>query len=223
MEGSRVPGRNNHATVVRVVLDCIDKLRNLVNALTGVVIVHGLVLCTKVTPLKTVNRTKVALLTIGQAKLIKVLARSISIPNVDVLFLKCLGTGVARDKPQQFLSNTTPKDALGSQKRNCVVAKAETHGSSKRREGSGSSTVTAVIAILKHIAYHIKVLIFLMAQSMRCSGDRAGNCRGGCFFRCFTGCRNWACRTRSFSRVVVLLKKQKLVGDALLLLTPLRG
>mmetsp|Transcript_22694 Transcript_22694/g.73459 ORF Transcript_22694/g.73459 Transcript_22694/m.73459 type:complete len:215 (-) Transcript_22694:1002-1646(-) len=70
----RVPGGEDDPPVVRLLLDRLDDLSDLVHPLPGIVGVHILVLCAKVPPLPTVDGPEVALLPVGQPDRVEVVA-----------------------------------------------------------------------------------------------------------------------------------------------------
>lgn len=63
----------------------------------------GYALGSEVTPLKTIHGSQVAFLTVAQPHAVQVLARAVSVPDVNVLVLKLLGVCGAVHEPQQFL------------------------------------------------------------------------------------------------------------------------
>lgn len=80
-----VPRAEDDAAVGGVLLDFADALRELVDALPGVVRVAVRVLRAKVPPLKSVHRTQVALSPVSQPTLLQELLAPVSIPDLDAL------------------------------------------------------------------------------------------------------------------------------------------
>lgn len=91
----RVPRRHDDSSIFRIVLDLVNTVGQLINALSSVVRVHVHVVRSKVAPLKAVHGSKVANLAMRQAALVEKLARTIAVPNVYILFRKIVGIGVS--------------------------------------------------------------------------------------------------------------------------------
>lgn len=91
LEVGRVPGCEDEAAVVGVRPQLMDEFGNLVDTLSSVVRLGVNILGAKVSPLETVDRTKVTLLTVSQAEVVEELAGAISIPDLDASLAKGLG------------------------------------------------------------------------------------------------------------------------------------
>ena len=65
---------------------------------------HGLILGAKVSPLESVNGTKVPFFSFFEANLIQKFSRSISIPDSDLFIAQDFGIRLPIDKPKQLLS-----------------------------------------------------------------------------------------------------------------------
>ena len=90
----RVPSRHDNSPVCWIVFDLINALGQLIDAFAVVVGMHVFVLGTKVAPLKTVDRPEVANLAVSQSSLVEKLARTIPIPDVNVLGRQLVGIGI---------------------------------------------------------------------------------------------------------------------------------
>jgi hypothetical protein len=84
------------------VLDLLDTLLQLIDALPGVVFIRIDILCSKVSPLKTIHRTKIALPSVLQAARVEERTRAIAIPDAHALGGEESAVGAPADKPQQL-------------------------------------------------------------------------------------------------------------------------
>ena len=89
-----IPGGEHDASVIRVGLDRVDDIGELIHAFPRVVSMHVCVFGTKVAPLKAVHGTKVALFAMPQAQLGEKLLRPVSVPYVDILVAAASTTNV---------------------------------------------------------------------------------------------------------------------------------
>jgi len=112
---SRIPSRKDHAAIVGVSFKRMNQVSQLVHTLASIVSVHVDILGPKVAPLEPIHGTEIALLTIGEADPIEVLAGRIAVPDLDPLILKGLGAGVAADEPKELLCHPPPEDFFGRQ------------------------------------------------------------------------------------------------------------
>ena len=90
-----IPSTHDDTTVLGIVLNLFNAFGKLVDALTRVVSVHVDILGAKVSPLKSVDWSQVTNLTMRQAPLVEKLARTISIPDMNILGSKIIAIGVS--------------------------------------------------------------------------------------------------------------------------------
>lgn len=123
-----VPGAQNDPPVVRVRLELVDHLRELVDALARVVRLGVDILGAKVPPLEPIDGAQVAHLAVRQPHAVEKLARAIAVPDLDALLAERERRGRARDEPEEFGENRLLEDALGGEERvdgDAVVVEAE--------------------------------------------------------------------------------------------------
>mmetsp|Transcript_41303 Transcript_41303/g.86485 ORF Transcript_41303/g.86485 Transcript_41303/m.86485 type:complete len:396 (-) Transcript_41303:583-1770(-) len=157
----RVPRGEDDATVVRLVLDRIDHLLDLVDALPRVVVVHRFVLGAEMPPLPAVDWAQVADLPVRESDRVEVVARRVAVPDLDLLVLQRLGARVARNEPQQLLRHAAPKDRLGGEERE-VLPQREAHLHAKARASPDAGAVRPRVAVANHVAHQVEVLHLLM-------------------------------------------------------------
>mmetsp|Transcript_2869 Transcript_2869/g.6583 ORF Transcript_2869/g.6583 Transcript_2869/m.6583 type:complete len:296 (-) Transcript_2869:912-1799(-) len=155
VEISWVPGRHDDAAVLGVVLDLINALGKLVDALSGVIGVHRFVLGPKVTPLEAIDRPEVTDLAVAETTVVEEFAAAIAVPDVDILGGKVIGIGIARDEPNKLFGDTAPKRAFGSKKGKSIITKAEAHLSAKLGKRPSAGAVTTADPILNDITAHL--------------------------------------------------------------------
>jgi hypothetical protein len=98
-EVSRVPGAHQNAPACRILFDLPNDVSQLVYSLPCVISMHGVISCPEVTPLKSVDRTKVPLFPVLQADLVEELSASVSVPDSNLFVTQVLGIRVTLDKP----------------------------------------------------------------------------------------------------------------------------
>ena len=118
-----IPGTDNHAARVGIVLDLMKHLFDLVDMAAIVVL--------PCSPLTAIHRTEVAML-IGPL-----------IPNADTVVLQILHIGVALQEPQQFVNDGFQMHFLGSDQRKTIF-KIETHLMAKHTDGACAGAVVAL-------------------------------------------------------------------------------
>ena len=74
LEIGRVPGTHENATACRVLLDLLDDISKLIDTLAFVVIVHGLVRGTEVSPLETIDGAQIPFFPLSEADFIEELS-----------------------------------------------------------------------------------------------------------------------------------------------------
>jgi len=99
--------------------------------------------------------------------LVQELARAVAVPDVDVLGLQRLGGGVARQEPQQLLRHAAPKNLLGGQQRQCVVAQGVAHLDAKLGHGARAGAVVPHHARRNDVADGVQVLVLLVPPARR--------------------------------------------------------
>ena len=156
-ESRRVPGRHDDSSALRLVLNRLNNLRELVHALIRVVIVHGLVGGAKVPPLESVNGPQVPLLTVLQSDFVEEFSGSISVPNLDFLVAQLLGVGLAVDEPEQLLSDSSPKDVLGGQNWK-AFAQVESHLVAEFCVDASVGAVVLKLPSLNNVIDHFQIL-----------------------------------------------------------------
>ena len=124
---SRVPGGEDDAAVHGIILDGVNDLLQLVNALSSVVGVHVDVFGAKVPPLEAIHGPQITRLAMRQTAAVQKLAGGVAVPYVDAPLLQVLGVGVAPDEPDQFLHHAAEKDSLRRQQRILAIGEGEAH------------------------------------------------------------------------------------------------
>ena len=97
-------------------------------------------------PLRTIDRTEFA---IGIGPLV---------PNAHAVFLQITDVGVAAQQPQQFMDDGFGMQLLGGQQRK-AGGQIETHLPTEHRARAGAGAITLVVAMFKHMAHQIEVLL----------------------------------------------------------------
>ena len=123
---TRIPRGNDVASGIRVGLDLLHQLGNLVGV--------GAVGVGPAAPLVAVHRSEVAVF-VGPL-----------VPNADAVVLEVLDVGVALQKPQQLVDDRTQVQLFGGQHRKAFL-QIKTHLVAKTPDGTGSCTVFAQVAI----------------------------------------------------------------------------
>ena len=111
----RVPRRQDDPPVIGVVLELVDDLGQLVDALPRVVRLRIDVLGAKVPPLKAVDGAQVADLAVGEADAVQELARPVAIPDLDARLAQREGGCVGLDEPEELGDDGPGEDALGGE------------------------------------------------------------------------------------------------------------
>mmetsp|Transcript_59988 Transcript_59988/g.173730 ORF Transcript_59988/g.173730 Transcript_59988/m.173730 type:complete len:452 (+) Transcript_59988:330-1685(+) len=167
----RVPRGQQNSPVRRVFLDLADALRELIDALAGVVRVHVDILGAKVPPLKAIHRAQVHLLAVRQATLVEELPRAIPVPDVDALVSEVLCVRVSPHEPQELLEDAPPKDALRREQREAPL-QVEAHLLAEQRPGADARTVVHVHALVDDLPDSVQVLVLLVPQRRALEGRK---------------------------------------------------
>jgi hypothetical protein len=80
-----VPSTQNDSTICRILFDLADALRQLINTLSGIIGIAGLVFSAKVSPLETVDRSQISLASVTKPALLQKLLGTVPIPDLDTL------------------------------------------------------------------------------------------------------------------------------------------
>ena len=108
----RVPGGEDDAPVVRPCAELVHHVRELVDALAGVVGARIDVLGPEVAPLEAVHRPEIAFFAPTQADAVQVCAAAVAVPDPDALGRERCGGGVAGNEPEELGDDGTEKDAF---------------------------------------------------------------------------------------------------------------
>ena len=168
-----VPCAEYDAAVVRLVLQLVDNLCKLIDALACVVCVMSSVLCAEMPPLETIDGAQVAFLVVREAYRVEEFARAIAVPDLDASFGERLGRGAASDEPQQLAHDGAQEGALCGKKREDEFGRLRGVGGGSRqgelhlwgrKDGvcAGAGAVGAVLAIAEDIADQMEILVLLM-------------------------------------------------------------
>lgn len=95
----------------------MNDLGKLVYTLTCVIRLCINIFGTKMSPLKAIDGTEIAGLTMIEAKVVKKLARSIAVPYFDASFTEAVRRCVAFDEPQELGNDCSGEDTLCSKER----------------------------------------------------------------------------------------------------------
>ena len=110
-----VPSCHQDASAVRIVFQLVYDGLQLVDPLTLIIVMHGLVSRPEMPPLEPIYGAKVPFLPLGQADTVEELARGVPIPNPDLLVVQQLGISVSIDEPDELLGHAPPENVLGGQ------------------------------------------------------------------------------------------------------------
>ena len=91
----------------------MNHVRQLVDALAGIVRSGVLVLGAEVAPLEAVHRAQVAFLSVREADAVEEGTGAVAVPDLDALGRERFGGGVAADEPEEFGDDGAEEDAFG--------------------------------------------------------------------------------------------------------------
>merc|ERR1719412_468320 len=111
---SWIPGTHDNTSIIGFIFDFVNNIHQLIHTLSSIVGFCISILSTKMTPLKTIDRTKIAFFSLSEPKIIKKGSGTICIPNSHVFVLQLFGICRTKNKPEQFFCNASPKDLFGS-------------------------------------------------------------------------------------------------------------
>ena len=140
----RVPGAHDDPPVVRLRLDPVDDLGQLVHPLAAVVGRHVDVLGSEVSPLEAVHGAEVSLLPLGEADAVEELSTAVPVPDPHILLLQLLRVSRASDEPEELLSDASVENFLGCEQRERSIPERISHLSSKERESPRASPVVSL-------------------------------------------------------------------------------
>lgn len=110
-----VPGAQNDPAIVRVVLQLVNDLRELIDPLARIVRLGIDVLGAEMAPLEAVHGAQVADGAVRQADGVEVLTRSVAVPDLDARFREGQRGRRARHEPEQLGDHGAQEDALGGE------------------------------------------------------------------------------------------------------------
>jgi hypothetical protein len=110
------------------VLDLLDTLLQLIDALPGVVFICIDILSSKVSPLKSIHRTKIALLAVLQPARVKERTRAVAIPDAHALGGEESAVGAPADEPDQLGEDAFEERAFRREQGEGAVAEGEAEG-----------------------------------------------------------------------------------------------
>ena len=150
LKSRRIPSCHYDSSACWVLLYGIDHLSQLINTHTSIARMHGLILGAKVSPLESVNGTKVPFFSFFEANLIQKLSGSISIPDSDLFIAQDFGIRLPIDKPKELLSQSPPKDVFGGQNWEALT-QIKSHLITEFGNDSGASAVVFELPGLNYI------------------------------------------------------------------------
>ena len=141
---AHIPRRYQQTPRIGIVLDLLDKGRNLVDmAAVG---------ASPRAPLMAVDGTQVA---VGVGPLV---------PNCHLMVVQIADIGVAPEEPQQLIYNRTQVQLLGSQQRKAVV-EVEAHLVAEHAARTRTRAVVFLNTIVKHILQKVKILLHKLSKN----------------------------------------------------------
>lgn len=101
----RIPSGHDYSPIVRIVLDFVDTLAQLIDTLSGIVRVHVDVLSTEVTPLESVYGSQVALFSLRESIGVQELAWRVAVPDFNPLLREFFGVCRAPNEPEELFDD----------------------------------------------------------------------------------------------------------------------
>jgi hypothetical protein len=135
---ARIPGRYDMAARVRVVLQAIHQLADLVN--------QALIGGFPAPPLLAIDRAEIAIF-IGPF-----------VPYADTICLQIVDVGVALQEPQQFMNDGFQVQLLGCHHRK-TMGEVEAHLPAEDRAGASAGAVGFVVPVGEYVAHEVEVLL----------------------------------------------------------------
>ena len=111
----RVPRAQDDPPVVRLVLQLVNDLRQLIDPLARVIRLRIHVLGAEMPPLETIDGSQVSDFSVREADAVEVLAAAVAVPDLDARFRERQGRSRAGDKPEELGDDGAEKDPLGGQ------------------------------------------------------------------------------------------------------------
>ena len=136
-----IPGTHDVAPAVRVVLDSVDELYDLVGMASAGVGPGP--------PLVAVNGTEVAVL-VGPL-----------IPDADPILLEVGDVGVALQEPQELVDDAAQVQLLGRQDGK-TLRQVETHLVAEQAEGTGSGPIGTLLPLVEELLQQVEILLHLI-------------------------------------------------------------
>ncbi len=84
MEIGGIPGGEDDASIGGVVFDLVDDVLELIDALAGVVVVHGAIGGAEMSPLESIDGSEISFFAVGKSAGIEEFAGCVGVPDVDV-------------------------------------------------------------------------------------------------------------------------------------------
>ena len=144
---ARIPGRDDVAARVGILLKTFDEFGDLVDFLA--------VLRGPVSPLVAVNRPEVAVL-VGPF-----------VPDRDLVVLQPADVGVAAQKPEQLDDDGAQVQLLGGQRRE-AGGEVEAHLPAEHRARAGAGAVGFDVPVVEHVAHEVEVLAHEKGRRQGC-------------------------------------------------------
>ena len=164
-EGGRVPRREHDPPRLRVVFDLGDHVRELVDALPGVVRRGGRVAGAEVAPLEAVHGPEVADGAVLEPRGVEEGPRPVAVPDLDSLGRQLVGVGGAAHEPEELLDDAAPEHALGRQQREQAPAEVEAHRAAEDRQRPRARAVAAGDPVVEDLADQGQILLLRVLQS----------------------------------------------------------
>lgn len=152
-----IPRCHDNATIFRLVLDTLNDILQLINALSSVVVLACLVLSAKVSPLKSIDRTEITNFTCLKSSCVEKFTCAVAVPNANVLLLQQLGIGRAANEPQQFLGDTTPKDTFRRQQWK-TFTQIKSHLSPEDAHSANASAIASFCTFVDDLLDQLEIL-----------------------------------------------------------------
>jgi hypothetical protein len=110
------------------VLDLLNTLLQLIDALPGVVFIRIDILCSKVSPLESIHRTEIALPAVLQPARVEERTRAIAIPDAHALSGEEGAVGAPADEPEQLGEDAFEERAFRREKREGSIVEGKAEG-----------------------------------------------------------------------------------------------
>jgi hypothetical protein len=147
------------------VLDLLNTLLQLIDALPGVVRIRIDILCSKVSPLETVHRTKIALPAVLQPARVEERTRAIAIPDAHTLGGEEGAVGAPADKPEQLGEDAFEECAFRREQGEGPIAEGKAErGRGEDGECPSAGAIGAGLAAEEDVPDERQVLFFVVRR-----------------------------------------------------------